>query len=159
MDRLVKIWRVGKDFQLVHTLEGHSDLVLFVAFSPDSRLIASSSYDNTCRVWRVRTGKLLVALQGHSRMIRSFCWLNDRAVVTCSWDRTIKLWSVPEGKLMVSIAAHEHYISAVAISSDRTRLITGISDENCKVFEIVRGGLICVEPLRSTDDDCCCVAM
>ncbi|KAK3897924.1 hypothetical protein C8A05DRAFT_19404, partial [Staphylotrichum tortipilum] len=46
-------------------LRGHSSLVKAVAFSPDSRLIASGSCDRTIRVWDAATGAERRVLQGH----------------------------------------------------------------------------------------------
>ena len=46
-------------------LEGHTDSVRSVAFSPDSKHIISGSYDRTIRIWNAQTGKAIgVPLQG-----------------------------------------------------------------------------------------------
>ncbi len=47
------------------TLRGHTDLVLFVAFSPDGRTLASASYDRTIKIWEIKTGQLQATYQRH----------------------------------------------------------------------------------------------
>jgi WD40 repeat protein len=39
------------------TLQGHTDAVVAVAFSPDSKTLASASYDGTLKLWDLTTGK------------------------------------------------------------------------------------------------------
>ena len=43
----------------MHTLIGHTDAVHSVAFSPDGEFVLSGSEDNTLKLWKVSTGKLL----------------------------------------------------------------------------------------------------
>ena len=38
------------------TLKGHTDAVVAVAFSPDSKTLASASYDGTLKLWDTTTG-------------------------------------------------------------------------------------------------------
>jgi WD40 repeat protein len=52
-DKTIKLWRVS-DGSLVRTLTGHTDSVWSVSFSPDGRLLASGSRDNTIKLWQVR---------------------------------------------------------------------------------------------------------
>jgi WD40 repeat protein len=56
---------------VLQILEGHSGYVSAVAFSPDGKQLASSSYDTTVRVWDAATGATLQILEGHSNWVRA----------------------------------------------------------------------------------------
>jgi WD40 repeat protein len=49
----------GELLGTLHVLQGHTDTILSAAFSPDGKLVASASWDQTFRIWSVETGECL----------------------------------------------------------------------------------------------------
>ena len=50
--------------EIKRTLSGHTNYVYMANFSPDTRLLASSSRDNTARIWDVSSGLVLQTFGG-----------------------------------------------------------------------------------------------
>src|SRR5271170_2830615 len=61
-DDTVRLWDAVTGAAL-QTLEGHSNWVSSVAFSPDGKLVASGSTDKTIRLWDAGTGAPLQTLE------------------------------------------------------------------------------------------------
>ncbi|KAK4116056.1 NWD1 protein, partial [Canariomyces notabilis] len=63
------------------TLEGHSGPVWSVAFSPNSKLVASGSDDKTVKMWDAATGTCMQTLAGHSGLVSSVTFSPDSKLV------------------------------------------------------------------------------
>ena len=72
-------------------LQGHTDLVNSVAFSPDGRHIVSGSLDQTIQVWDAQTGgQVGNPFQGHTESVNSVAFSPDgRHIVSGSLNQTI----------------------------------------------------------------------
>jgi WD40 repeat protein len=70
-----------------------------VAFSGDSKLVASGSHDRTVKLWDATTGKEVRTLEGHGKHVRSVAFSGDsKLVASGSGDTTVKLWDATTGK-------------------------------------------------------------
>src|ERR1051325_182493 len=49
--------------------KGHTGLVYSGAFSPDGKVLATGSFDNTVKLWDFATGKELHTLKGHMNQV------------------------------------------------------------------------------------------
>ena len=95
----------GRSNAFEGNLEGHAAAVAAVAFSPNSRIIATGSQDRTTRLWSSETGKLLHVLEGHDDWVMALAFLSDKVLVTASDDGTVRLWDVESGSELVRLIA------------------------------------------------------
>ncbi len=76
-------------------LKGHTRAITDLAFSPDGKLAASASEDQTIIIWEVATGRKLLVLSGPAGAIRSLTFSPDgRYLVSAGDDRRIWVWGV-----------------------------------------------------------------
>ena len=60
---------IGQQATLVGTLDGHTEPVYSVAWSPDGKTLATAGFDNTIRLWDASTRKELRNYEGHTKIV------------------------------------------------------------------------------------------
>ena len=149
-DRTIRLWQIPalesshKEFQnrpcysLLGTLSGHAWAVLTVAFSPDGKILATGSDDNTIKLWEVNTGQLICTLVGHSWSVVAVAFTADgETLLSASCDKTVKLWRVSTAEEIVTLSGHVDSVSAVAVSKVTQLIASGSRDKTIKLWQLV----------------------
>jgi WD40 repeat protein len=84
-----------RDASLIARLEGHESGLVYLAFSPNGRYLATGSLDRTARLWDATNGSLWLTCRGHNGFVTSVEFSPDsRHLITASADGTARLWPV-----------------------------------------------------------------
>ena len=126
----------------LQTLEGHSDWVRIVAFSPDGKQLASGSSDSTVRLWETATGALQQTLEGHSNAVTTVAFSPDgKQLASGSDDSTVRLWETATGALQYTLEGHSDWVRTVEFSPDGKQLASGSDDSTVRLWETAKGAL------------------
>ncbi len=122
----------------VVTLRGHVNLILALAWSPDSARLASASGDHTARVWDIASGKMVLGPLPHPHEVHSVTWEpNGQRLAAGSADQTVKIWNATTGHEEFTLRGHAQSVTSLAWHPDG-RLASGCDDGSVRIWTSVR---------------------
>lgn len=113
-------------------LQGHTDYIKAVAFSPDGARIASASNDSTARVWDVATGADLFSLP-HETWVQAVAFSPDGALIATGgiqgFGGAVHVWDAATGEHVAELV-HPGYINSIAFSPDGALIASGSENDS-----------------------------
>ncbi len=122
-------------------LEGHTNRVTSVAFSPDGKTLAGGGglrFGGTnIWLWNPSGRELKTTIKGHTNDVYCIAFSPDGSTLASgSVDETIVLWDTNTGKEKMTLTGHGAIIASLVFSPDGQILASGSYDSTIRLWEL-----------------------
>jgi hypothetical protein len=137
---VLQIWDYGKE-KMRQEIEGHGQRINAVAYSPNGKMIASGSEDNTLRTWYASNGRDIQTYKAGKNDVLAVSWSPDSDYIAggLSWDGNILVWDASRDTLTKTLAGHSDWVNAVVYSPDGRNIISGSRDGSIRIWDAGSG--------------------
>jgi WD40 repeat protein len=135
----LRLWNVKGSSMVGDPWEGHSDAVRCLDWSPNTREIASGSYD-TIQRWNPNTGRQIAPPieTGHGRVYGVKYSPRGDKFASCGYDGAIRVWS-KDGQLLIEIEGHYYSVHSLCWSKDGAYIFSGSGDMTIRKWRSIDG--------------------
>lgn len=138
---VVQLYRMGPKLTLATSFTAHQDVVLDLAFRPDSQGLASSSFDKTVEIRDLSHNRRSGEIKDHSDPVYALAFdPRGRLLASGSGDRMAKVSDGSTGKGELTINPEAGAILAVAFSPDGKFLLTSGESPEIRWWELANIG-------------------
>ncbi len=134
-DKTIKLW--NREGTLLDTLGGHKDSVTSVDFSPDGKMLASTSLDSTVKLWLLDSKLKTTLLRKHKNAARDVLFSQDgQKLAILSDNDTIMLWQQKNGEWIYNNPKKDKNLNNLHfLQNDQALLAT--SDDKLNIWSLL----------------------
>ncbi|KAF7402973.1 hypothetical protein HZH66_005240 [Vespula vulgaris] len=126
------------DFDMRLLVTCHNSSIYSIVFPWNYSEIFATAGKNDIRLWRLETQKELLRISVPNFVCSCLCFSHDGRMIISAWnDGIVRAFTPQKGKLIFTIHnAHIKAASAVVITADGKRLISGGCDGQVRIWDI-----------------------
>ena len=132
----IRIWDLENNTSNI--LEGHTETVRCIMYSPNGKLLASGSSDKTVRIWNLEDRSMRVLTRNTGSISNVMYSPNERQLLSVTDENTIQVWNLENGSC-INLKGHTGTISYVAYSPDGRQIASSSYDETVRVWDLRSG--------------------
>ncbi|MEG5033040.1 AAA-like domain-containing protein [Microcoleus sp. AT3-D2] len=148
-DGTVKVWSLRKvveklqkqqsieasiDIKLLRTLQGESDKIMSVTFSPDGSMLAAASAGGTARIWS-KDGTPLSILKHTSGVTNISFSPDSQILLSASTDKMLRLWNI-DGTLLKTLKGNKDAVWSASFSPDGKAIASASADGTVMLWNL-----------------------
>lgn len=130
--------------------QAHPERITSTTYHPTGDYVASTSFDQTWKLWDARTNQQLLAQEGHSKAVLGGCFQPDGSIyVSGGQDAMTRVWDLRSGRCLATLGGHAQAVHSVDFSPNGHHLATASADGLVKVWDLRTMGGISVSELAT----------
>jgi len=129
----IKLWSSEGEFK--GELTGHEAGVWGINFSSDGQRLLSSGFDQTVKLWDIKSMKLIRSFRQESgEFWEAKFFPGDQEFLSIGLDNVLNLWSI-NGDLKQTFSGHSAKVFAIAISPEGQLIASGGVDQTIRIWQ------------------------
>ena len=125
---------VVPEFDHVAMQLGHESAVTSMAFSPSSKILATTSKAPSIMVWSVPSMEPVRSMSVKGTATLASLFLSDSRLATGCDDSMVRVWDVDTGKIVSELDKHTGPVTSLALSPDTLHFASGGADKKVHYY-------------------------
>ncbi|OUC15722.1 MAG: hypothetical protein B0A82_05510 [Alkalinema sp. CACIAM 70d] len=124
--------------EIVASFNGHHQAIWSAKFSPDEQVIATSSADQTIKLWSLESKACLRTMKGHTDRVYSLAFHSSgEFLASAGHDASIRFWNIFTGEVTKIIEGYSNGIICLQFSPNGGYLAVSKSNKIVEIFGII----------------------